>query len=910
MSHPVRRNIAHLSDAERTKYINAVVAADQRFWSGGPVSYWDFQDQAHQTTHVHGGPKFLLWHRELCNRWEALLQEVDPDVALHYWDWTTDPRSSPNGSGGTTDLSVNDFMGTMNGNVAGKLAPLHNGGQLAGSRQQTGLPQDPPQTLLRSLPAGPGTTTTDASILAAGNGFPQAEQYREFRERVEQVHGGVHVQFGPGNIGDPTGHEAFQDPFVFMLHANVDRLFAQWQTEPGEEWRLDVNQVYGVDTALTGDDAITGNTLAPWDGSAGAFPFTPAGGLVQVKSYLDPSLVVPRCYDTLPIAVEQVAPAPGDPVRFLDVVENLPTARAVRLRVRGCATATASASVTAPFTVLSASVTSPEPDGFEERDLLVWVLYNPGAAGSADTGTLTVTVAPTGDVFTVPVTATVIPNPSVGTSLVLDTSGSMSAPSGLPNKDRMAVLHDAAPLFVALLDATDGVGVVRFDTDAAPVTPVVDAGPMIGGAGRGAALNAITTTATNLLGMTAIGDGLEAAAAQLTPVAGGYDSTATIVFTDGNETADKTIAQAAGSVHSRVFAIGLGTADQLNPGALSDIADGTGGYLLLTGNPGIDDQLLLQKYFAQVLAGATNAAIIVDPAGFVVPGQQSVVPFDVTDADIRIDVLVLGVMASVLQVELVAPDGTRITAGAGADEVTGEAFRVLRTTPSAVVPPGSAAGQWRVVLSVDNRAVREFLAQLRERFGNLDPDTLERLIDAFVRGIKVHGVPYTVTIQARSALTLGVSLAQQSRLPGSPGRLRATLTDSGVPLAHSAAVTAHVTAPDGTQDSYTLSSTGSGIYTTQVPTTTAGVYRVLTRAQGRDIRGTRFTREELRTLAVWSRGDDAPPVVINPGTETPSGLDFCDLLACLLRDDGIRRMLERHEIDPEVIAHCLKGACR
>ena len=70
-------------------------------------------------------------------------------------------------------------------------------------------------------------------------------------------------------------------------------------------------------------------------------------------------------------------------------------------------------------------------------------------------------------------------------------------------------------------------------------------------------------------------------------------------------------------MNSRVFAIGLGTADQLNPGALSDIANGTGGYLLLTGNPGVDDQLLLQKYFAQVLAGATNAAIVVDPAGFV-----------------------------------------------------------------------------------------------------------------------------------------------------------------------------------------------------------------------------------------------------------------------------------------------------
>ena len=85
MAKPIRRNIAHLTDAERTSYINAVVQADSRFWSGGPVSYWDFQDVAHQTTHVHGGPKFLLWHRELCRRYEALLQEIDPSVALHYW---------------------------------------------------------------------------------------------------------------------------------------------------------------------------------------------------------------------------------------------------------------------------------------------------------------------------------------------------------------------------------------------------------------------------------------------------------------------------------------------------------------------------------------------------------------------------------------------------------------------------------------------------------------------------------------------------------------------------------------------------------------------------------------------------------------------------------------------------------
>ena len=84
MSTRVRRNIAHVSASERRRHINTVVAADQRFWPGGPVSYWDFQDLAHQATHIHSEPsldvpRFLLWHRELCNRYEKLLQEIDPE---------------------------------------------------------------------------------------------------------------------------------------------------------------------------------------------------------------------------------------------------------------------------------------------------------------------------------------------------------------------------------------------------------------------------------------------------------------------------------------------------------------------------------------------------------------------------------------------------------------------------------------------------------------------------------------------------------------------------------------------------------------------------------------------------------------------------------------------------------------
>lgn len=910
MARPIRRNIAHLSPAERQAYIDAVLAADLSTFSDG-VSYWDKQDQIHEGTHNHGGNSFLPWHRELVNRYEALLQQANPDVAAHYWDWTQDPRAASDGQGGTLSLLSSALFGTASGTLDGPLAALHNGGVLAGSRDATGSFTDPPREVTRACAPGAPGVDSDAAILISADALPQAQQWSAFRTALESSHNAAHGFFGVGStIWD--SHRAFEDPFVFLLHSNVDRLFAMWQAQPGQEWRLDPDQVYGDQSETTGPESILA-TLQPWDGTvefgAPIEPWVGASPLIEVKNCRHPSVVTPPCYDTLPVTVEQVAPLPGDPVRFLDVVEHLPTARALRLRVRGCTTVTASASVTGPFTVLSPAVTSPEPDGFAAKDMLVWVLYSPGAAGSAGAGTLTVTVAETGDVFSVPVTATVVGNPTVGTSLVLDRSGSMSLPSGVPTKSRMEVLHDSAPLFVALLDDADGVGVVRFDTDAAPATPVQPAGPMIGGAGRLAAGTAITATVTNPLGLTAIGDGLEAAAAQLTAVAAGYDSTATIVFTDGHETADKTIAAAASSVNSRVFAIGLGTADQLNPGALSDIAAGTGGYLLLTGNPGVDDQLLLQKYFAQVLAGATNSAIIVDPDGFVPAGGSSAVPFDVTAADVRLDVLVLGAMASVLSVEVVAPDGTRLTAGAGAEEALGEAYRVLRVVPADVLAPGAGEGRWTVVLSVDGPALDRWLGRLRERLNQLDPDVAERILAGVLRGLKSHGVPFSVTVAARSALRLGVTVSQTSRLPGTPGRLRATLTDSGIPLPGSAAVHAQVTAPDGTQRSLRLTAAEPGVFTAEVPTDGPGVYRVLVRAGGADLRGARFTREELRTLAVWARGDDPPPAVIQPGGEAGGQLDACRLLLCLLADDGVRRLLERHEVDPDRVGRCVKGAC-
>ena len=119
----IRRNIAQVDPAERTLLINALIAINQKVFPGvrtdsppGGVSWWFKQDEIHQSTHVHGGPEFIPWHREIVNRLEDMLRQINPQLSLHYWDWTEDPRAILNanlggGAIGALNLFTPSFMG-------------------------------------------------------------------------------------------------------------------------------------------------------------------------------------------------------------------------------------------------------------------------------------------------------------------------------------------------------------------------------------------------------------------------------------------------------------------------------------------------------------------------------------------------------------------------------------------------------------------------------------------------------------------------------------------------------------------------------------------------------------------------------------------------------------------------------
>src|SRR5919109_3061113 len=281
----IRRDIATVSAAERNRFRDAIIALNQKFFPGsrtdfpaGHVSYWFKQDEIHQATHVHGGPAFLPWHRELCNRFEAMLREIDPDLSLHYWDWNSDPAP----------LFTASFMGSANGDIgepwlsAGLYDPniagddfrddfIHALNTSPPSYELHSNPADPPKHVTRAKQAGApavGASTsglfwpTDAQLVNAATfqDFNNLMQGCEMGTSNNCAHGLAHGYIG-GKLGNP--HISFRDPFVFLLHSHVARLWAMWQTQPGHPERLDPNQVYGSDSM---DPSITA-PMAPWAGA-------------------------------------------------------------------------------------------------------------------------------------------------------------------------------------------------------------------------------------------------------------------------------------------------------------------------------------------------------------------------------------------------------------------------------------------------------------------------------------------------------------------------------------------------------------------------------------------------------------------------------------------------------------------
>ena len=182
----------------------------------------------------------------------------------------------------------------------------------------------------------------------------------------------------------------------------------------------------------------------------------------------------------------------------------------------------------------------------------------------------------------------------------------MNDPAG-DGRLKIDLVKESAAVVPVLCDEGTGLGAVSWDTDAdlAGAMAVQDAGAEMGGAGRAALNTFIASHSTNLFGATAIGDGVEAAQSLLDASAG-YDLEAMCVLTDGNETASKYLADlTSDQLHSRIYAIGVGTPENINPTSLATLK-GANDVSAHDRRAHPDDTFLLTKYFQQTLAGITH----------------------------------------------------------------------------------------------------------------------------------------------------------------------------------------------------------------------------------------------------------------------------------------------------------------
>jgi hypothetical protein len=888
----IRRDVQTISPEERTRLLNALLQLDTAKIYPDGVTYWDKQEDIHKNAHfagvdVHGGPGFLPWHRELVNRLEALLREVDPDLSLHYWDWTKDPRDT---TGGRANLFTTAFMGDDGSSALNRIG---------GSGGDAGAPfQDYESTeggghthIWRDLQQPPPVAPpvlSDHDVLHSTDGLPNNQQYAAFRQALEpNAHDPAHGYIG-GTIGQE--HFSFHDPFVFLLHSDTDRLFAMWQTDPANVWRLDPTQVYGLDGA-----SLIGVVIQPWAGDVGTGypplrPWAPPDNQQFIKTYDDITIVAPPCYDTLPTTVQVIdAENPGGVIRFNDVPVGETTVRAAVFKIFACVDVTlqVSAGPAAPYSILIPPGTVTVHHGAHVyQEARIWFAFTGGVAGTtAPSGNVTIHCVETGQNFNFTLEANTIARPTVGIMLILDQSGSMAWPAGYTGNTRIQVLHDAASQFVQLVEANNGVGMVRFDNNAYPGVPVQTFGASPFDPNRAATLSAVQAIAPN--GATSIGNGITLARSTLDPVAG-YEQKAMIIFTDGLENTSLFIADVMNLITNRTFAIGLGTTEQVSTGALTALTNNTGGYMLLSGllAASTDDYFRLSKYFLQVLAGVTNNNVVLDPTGDLTPGTKVRIPFYVSDTDIDVTIVLLTDYAGI-PFDLETPHHDIVTPAtaiaSGAQFASGTKMSYYRfTLPLVVGGKAAQAGTWYVILQWEPAAnIRGVAAADKRR------------------------IRYSLNVHSFSNLRMEARLSQNSLQPGAVMTVRTLLSEYGVPVSHRATVMAKVEAPDGSSTTLAMPEGSPGAFEGSLTVTQTGVYRFRVVASGSTWRGLPFTREQSVTGTAFPHGDSPYPT---SGPDPSKGAkDFCDLLECVVKALG--PLLEQNRINPAVILECIKTYC-
>lgn len=552
-------------------------------------------------------------------------------------------------------------------------------------------------------------------------------------------------------------------------------------------------------------------------------------------------------------------------------------------------------------TPLGTSVVVPPPKATPVNTARLWLAYTSTTAGATSSGTVTVKCSETGQTWVININANTVPRPKAAVVLVLDRSGSMIEYAGDGNK-KVDKLKEAANLFVDALLQDDSIGIVRFNQTANLLMPVTKAGPLIIGAGRLAAIGHITSPELDPSGTTSIGAGvvvskqaLDSSQATASPP---YDVLAQLVLTDGMENTPPFLAQVSSSITANTFAIGLGNPENISTSALNALTQGHNGYLLITGTLTPDQAARLNKYFLQILAGITNANIVLDPHGNLGFGVEHRIPFNVIEADMGLDVFLLSPGAKIIDFQLEAPDGKFIdpsmVGGASPIEfVSRSNFSYYRISLPAIPndPKGSHNGTWNAIVRLIQQKA-----------------TLTHVDDYAEKAMSHGALPYDLIVHCYSNLSFRAKVQQSSFEPGAEVSVFASLKEYDVPVENRAKVWAEVTIPDGTQVAVNLEEYVAGQFRCSFKTTVSGLYKLRVRAMGETLYGSQFWREQTLTAVAYLGGDS------KPDSQLIHEQRLCRLFRCLIESGAVDakmiELLQGYGFDFKKATKCVERYCR
>jgi tyrosinase len=272
----IRKNAEGLTPGERDRFIAAFAQLNNQ----GLGRFADFRNMHTNVSQpqAHGAPGFLPWHRAYLLDLERELQAIDSSVTLPYWRFD---QPAPK-------LFTQDFIGTTgpNGTVQfSNTNPL----QFWVTDGVQGITRSPRNNWNPQTQPGP-TVLTEAQTFALGTTYPP------FSAMEGNPHGTAHTRWD-GFIR--VIGTAARDPLFFMLHCNVDRLWAKWQKQNG---RFNSAQAASYDSNPSNPVGHRlPDTMWPWNGvttpprpptaPGGALASSPCasapGNQPQVQSCLD-----------------------------------------------------------------------------------------------------------------------------------------------------------------------------------------------------------------------------------------------------------------------------------------------------------------------------------------------------------------------------------------------------------------------------------------------------------------------------------------------------------------------------------------------------------------------------------------------------------------------------------------------